>query len=85
MYLELFLLLNLPLVCNISSRSPLSIALPCGVGIPKVSKAVRSFPGSNPNAGRWLIYTVNKQMEIKQNLLITIILCGFIFYGYKKE
>ena len=43
------------------------MALPCGVGIPNVSNAVRSFPGSNPNAGLWFIYTVNKQkMKIKQ-------------------
>ena len=66
MYLELFSLLDLPLVCNISSRSPLSMALPCGVGIPNVSNAVRSFPGSNPNAGLWFIYTVKKKkMKIK--------------------
>ena len=41
----------LPLVCMRSSKSPLSMAKPLSVGSPRVSNALISFSGDNPNAG----------------------------------
>ena len=53
----------LPLVCMRSSKSPLSMAKPLSVGSPRVSKALISFSGDNPNAGLWFMYTAKKNIS----------------------
>ena len=49
---------NQPLLCRISSNSPLSMAgTPSSSGTPRVSNACPIQSVDRPNAGRWFTYT----------------------------